>query len=101
MVRRDRKEKGFTDPRDGTFDKGDQTNGKVTHFATPVDEAHCRDTSRSLQVLIGQHSKVTSGKQGWKPTLVKQLLYRSDVSVHIPMELASLACTLQYSREAY
>ena len=41
-----------------------------------VDEAHCCDTSRSLWILIGQHSKATSSEQGCKPTLVKWLLYR-------------------------
>ncbi len=36
-----------------------------------VEEAHCCDTSRSLQFLIGGHSKATSSEQGCKPTLVK------------------------------
>ncbi len=36
-----------------------------------VDEAHCCDTSWSLQLLVGRHSKVTSSKQGCKPSLVK------------------------------
>ncbi len=31
-----------------------------------VDEAHCCDTSRSLRILIGWHSKATSSKQGCK-----------------------------------
>ncbi len=29
-----------------------------------VDEAHCCDTSRSLRILIGQHCKATSSKEG-------------------------------------
>ena len=62
-----------------------------------ADEAHCCDTSRSLQILIGQHSKATSSEQGCKPILVKWLLYRSDVWIQLPTELACLACTLQYS----
>ncbi len=66
-----------------------------------VDEANCCYTSRSLQILIGQHSKVTSSEQGCKPVLVKWLLYKSDVSIHIPTELASLACTLQYLQDVY
>ncbi len=65
-------------------------NSECSH----VDEAHCCDTSWSLRVLIGWHSKVTSSEQGWKPTLIKQLLYRSDVLIQHPTELVSLACTL-------
>ncbi len=34
-------------------------------------QAHCCDISRSLRILIGWHSKATSSKQGYKPTLVK------------------------------
>ena len=66
-----------------------------------VDEAHCCDTSRSLQLMIGQHSKGTSSEQGYNSALVKQLLYRSDVSIQHLTELASLACTLQYLQNAY
>ncbi len=72
---------------------------KVRH--TSVDEAHCCDTSRSLRILIGWHSKATSNEQGCKPLLVKQLLYRLDISIQHPTELASLACTLRYSWDTY
>ena len=65
-----------------------------------VDEAHCCDTSRSLRVLIGRHSKVTSRNKGENPHLWSNS-YRSDVSIQIPAELASLACTLWYSQYAY
>ena len=43
-----------------------------------VDEAHCCDTSRSLWILIGQHSKATASC-GCKPALVSKTLYRMDV----------------------
>ena len=66
-----------------------------------VDEAHCCDTSRSLPLLIRQHSKGTSREQGYNPALVKQLLYRSDMLIQHPTELASLACTLWYLQNAY
>ncbi len=66
--------------------------GRVWH-GWGVDEAHCCDTSRSLRLMIGQHSKVTSSEQGCNLALVKQLLYRSDMSIQYPTELASLACT--------
>ncbi len=48
-----------------------------------VDKAHCCDTSGSLQVSNGWHSKATSSGQGCKPTLVSQLLYRSDVLIQV------------------
>ncbi len=35
----------------------------------PVDEAHCCDTSRSLGILIGWHSKATSSNKGEIPHL--------------------------------
>ncbi len=70
-------------------------------FPPAVDEAHCCDTSRSFRILIRWHSKATSSEQGCKPSLVKWLLYRSDVLIQHPTELASLACTLQYSLDAY
>ena len=66
-----------------------------------VDEAHCCDTSWSLWLMIGWHSKVTSSEQGYNSILVKQLLYRSDVSIQHTTELASLACTLRYLRNTY
>ena len=64
-----------------------------------VDEVHCCDTSRSLRILIGWHSKVTSSEQGCKPALVKRLLYRSDVSIQLPTELACLTRILTHLRE--
>ncbi len=67
-------------------------------IAPYVDEAHCCDTSRSLQFLIGQHSKATSSEQGCKPALVKQLLYRSDMSTQLPTELTCLTHISSYSR---
>ena len=70
--------------------------GRSSVYNSIVDEAHCCDTSRSLRFLIGQRSKATSSEQGCKPTLVKGLLYRSDVWIQLPTELASFACTLQY-----
>ena len=51
--------------------------------------------------MIGQHSKETSSKQGCNPTLVKWLLYRSDMSIQYPTEIASLSCTLPYLPSAY
>ena len=39
------------------------------HPPLTVDEAHCCDTSRSLQVLIGWHSKATSSSKGANPYL--------------------------------
>ncbi len=71
------------------------------YTSAPVDEAHCCDTSRSLRLMIGQHSKAISSQQECNPALVKQLLYRSDVSIQHPTELASLACTLWYLRNTY
>ncbi len=70
-----------------------------TTNAIPVDEAHCCDTSWSWWILIGRHNKATSSEQGCKLTLVKLTLdlYRSDVWIQLPTELASLACTLRYS----
>ena len=74
----------------------------ISRFAlNSVDEAHCCDTSWSLWVMIGWHSKVTSSEQGCKPALVKWLLYRSDMLIQYPTELASLACTLWYSWDVY
>ena len=52
-----------------------------------VDEAHCCDTSRSLRILIGRHSKVTSSKCGCKPALVSWTLYRKDVSHNTAIEM--------------
>ncbi len=72
-----------------------------TKILCHVDEAHCCDTSRSLRLMIGRHSKVTSSEQGCNPTLVKWLLYRSDVSIQHLTEIASLACTLRYLRNVY
>ncbi len=66
-----------------------------------VDEAHCGDTSRSLRLMIRRHSKATSREQGCNSALVKQLLYRSDVSIQHLTELASLACTLWYLWDVY
>ena len=66
-----------------------------------VDEAHCCDTSRSLPLMIGQHSKATSSKQECNSALVKWLLYRLDMSIQHPTELASLTCTLWYLQNVY
>ena len=66
-----------------------------------VDGAHCCDTSWSLRILIGQHSKAISSQQGCKLAFVKLLLYRSDVWIQLPTELASLTCTLPYLQDAY
>ncbi len=52
-----------------------------------VDEAHCCDTSRSLWILIGQHSKATSSKSGCNPSLVSRLLYRSDYQYSYQLNL--------------
>ncbi len=61
-----------------------------------VDEAHCCDTSRSLRILIGRHSQVTSSNKGANPHLWMTLV-QIRLSIQIPTELASLSCTLQYS----
>ncbi len=51
-----------------------------------------------LSILANSHWTAQSSEQGCKPTLVKQLLYRSNVVIQIPTELA---CTLRYSQNAY
>ena len=47
---------------------------------TSVDEAHCCDTSGSLRLSIGQHSKAAS-RARVQPSTCKWLLYRTDVSM--------------------
>ena len=68
-----------------------------------VDEAHCCDTSRSLQLLIRQHSKATFSEQGYNLALVKQLLYRSDVSIQYLTELLLLfvPCHTRWTHTEY
>ena len=36
-----------------------------------IDEAHCCDTSQSLRLMIGRHSKATSSEQAYNLALVK------------------------------
>ncbi len=68
----------------------------LTRILLPVDEAHCCDTSRSLWLMIGWHSTATSSEQGCNPTLVKWLLYKSDMLIHLLVPCDSCVMHTEY-----